>query len=154
MIFVDLQMLLWVRDASQMHLEELIIPDSTLDVDVRTLLTAFPSLRRLELPNTVTFTDEAMIEVGAGSIGVCLEDLTIWQSNLRPDLEKLLQMVKTRSRVGDRDGKRGIEVTEFKSVTIHCNRTKDEMEDKVLYFIEEIKMSGVDLNVVFKRYVV
>ncbi|KAM6489018.1 hypothetical protein JOM56_015530 [Amanita muscaria] len=95
-VSIDLQMLLGLQGASQMHLEELIIPDSILDVDVRTLLTAFPTLRRLELPKTVTFTDEAMIEVGAGSIGVFLEDLTINNSGL--DLEQLLKMVKVRSR--------------------------------------------------------
>ncbi|KAM6491550.1 hypothetical protein JOM56_012942 [Amanita muscaria] len=147
---IDFQILLRVQDASQMHLEELIIPDLTLDVDVCTLLTAFPSLRRVELPETVTFTDEAMIEIGAGSIGVFLEDLTIYNSDL--DLEKLLQMVKARSRAGDRDGKCGIEVTEFKSVTLHCDGAEYEVEDEVLNSIEEIKLSGVDLNVVFADY--
>ncbi|KAM6499207.1 hypothetical protein JOM56_004715 [Amanita muscaria] len=149
-VSIDFQKLLRVQDASQMHLEELIIPDLTLDVDVRTLLTAFPSLRRVELPETVTFTDEAMIEVGAGSIGVFLEDLTIYNSDL--DLEKLLQMVKARSRAGDRDGKCGIEVTEFKSVTLHCDGAEYEVGDEVLNSIEEIKLSGVDLNMVFAQY--
>ncbi|KIL59150.1 hypothetical protein M378DRAFT_169656, partial [Amanita muscaria Koide BX008] len=91
-----------------------------------------------------------MIEVGAGSIGVFLEDLTIYNSDL--DLEKLLQMVKARSRAGDRDGKCGIEVTEFKSVTLHCDGAEYEVGDEVLNSIEEIKLSGVDLNMVFAQY--
>ncbi|KAM6496304.1 hypothetical protein JOM56_009010 [Amanita muscaria] len=37
-MLIDFQMLLWVRDASQMHLEELIIPNSTFGIDVRTVL--------------------------------------------------------------------------------------------------------------------
>ncbi|KAM6490413.1 hypothetical protein JOM56_014177 [Amanita muscaria] len=143
-------MILRVQDASQIHLEGLSIRNSMVDVDVRTILKAFPSLRRLELPTTVKLTEEAMLEVGAGSIGVFLEDLSISSSGL--DLEQLLQMIKARSsRAVDRDG--GIEVTGFKSVTIDYNKEEGEMEDEVLHFIEEIKMSGVDLNVIYPVFV-
>ncbi|KIL58975.1 hypothetical protein M378DRAFT_27268 [Amanita muscaria Koide BX008] len=56
LISIDLEIIMMVQNASQMHLEELIIeeliiPDSTLNVDVRTLMTAFPSLRRINRRN-------------------------------------------------------------------------------------------------------
>ncbi|KAM6492566.1 hypothetical protein JOM56_012290 [Amanita muscaria] len=110
-------------------------------------------LRELEVIACSLFRDEQILESFLLSLRFAKRSsLTLGSRDYPLDLEMLLQTVKACLRAGDRDGKHGIEVTKSKFVTLHCVDAEDEIEDEVSYFIKEIKLSGVDLNVVFTDY--
>ncbi|KAM6494062.1 hypothetical protein JOM56_010423 [Amanita muscaria] len=144
---INLQTFLRMQHVSGMHLEELIICNTARDLEVLPLLASFPSLRRLVLPPTINFTEEAMDKLGSGSIAPFLEDLTIEKPV--PVLERLFQMIKTRSSIGKEDNTRKYKPTPFKYVILHCEGLARKEYTNT---IREINQSGVSLNVNWGSY--
>ncbi|KAM6490405.1 hypothetical protein JOM56_014169 [Amanita muscaria] len=140
---IDPRTLIRMQNISSMRLEELVLSDTTSEIDVQVLLALLPSLRRLEVPRKVRFTAATICELGAGSIGANLEDLRIGDNSL--DIVALLQMVKTRSSNRKEDMRRA-KATPFKSVVLRCKTDDTKLE--VDQLMEEIKRLGVYLEVI------
>ncbi|KIL66399.1 hypothetical protein M378DRAFT_160851 [Amanita muscaria Koide BX008] len=151
-VSIDPRTLLRMQSVCSMCPEKLEICDRDCDVDAGALLASMPSLRCLEVPETSIFTVDAIREMGTGSIGPLLEELTIKNSKISNEIGELIQMVKMRSSIGkETSAWEKIMPTPFRSVLLSCEDLDEELLQKYDATINEINQSGVELTVNFMQ---
>ncbi|KAM6501884.1 hypothetical protein JOM56_001861 [Amanita muscaria] len=146
---IDFQPLFRMWSVCTMRLEKLIISGLMCNVDAGALLASMPSLRCLELPKKSIFTVDAIRELGAGSIGPFLEELTMNNSEITDEIGELIQMVKTRSFTAKENSVPKSKPTPFKYVFLYCEDPDGSLQQEYDATIDEINQLGVKLTVGF-----
>ncbi|KAM6501903.1 hypothetical protein JOM56_001880, partial [Amanita muscaria] len=141
-VSIDALLRMW-----SVRLEKLII--LVWDVDAGALLASMPSLRCLELSEGSIFTVDAIRELGAGSIGPFLEELTVNNSKIADEIGELIQMVKTRSSTEKENSAPKSTPTPFKYVHLYCDDPDGSFQQEYGATIDEINQLGVKLTVEF-----
>ncbi|KAM6501877.1 hypothetical protein JOM56_001854 [Amanita muscaria] len=88
--------LLRMQSVCTMSPEKLCISGLTCNVDAGALLASMPSLRSLELPKWSKLTVDVIRELGEGTIGPLIDELTIEAAIAEIRIDDLIQMVQTR----------------------------------------------------------